>query len=443
MARTLYRSMTEYSLIITINLKLSQMKNFPLIVLFAFFTNAGFAQNTLDLAGLSSGTPATAAYSLRKLSSTYAGGAVQVRRSSDNATQDIGFASGGGLDIASLNAFVGGNNGYVSIWYDQSGNGYNATSTQSPLIVNAGTLNTSNGLPSILINGNLISYSPISPFNSFTDHTLNCVAAATTGAIVAISTATGVSAGNKNSCLGAGFSGTGAAWFGGFNQNGTYAAGSTTSALSVRSKTYGLSTINGFFNGSNIFTTTVTYNLTIPNILIGAQNFNPNQTLSGSVSEIIVFTTALTAPQRLPLENNQGTYYSVTVNSTSNDPAITGFANITKFTGDLPFTLTAPTSNSKGSFSYASSNTSVATINNNIVTIIGAGTANITATQAADPNYNGGTTTALLSVGQKGLNRNGQIETISSNYLNKYGAISISGFTNAEVTKNGQIITSF
>lgn len=418
------------------------MKQFPLIFLFAWFTNAVFAQNTLDLAGLSSSTPATAAYSLRKLSSTYSGSAVQVRRSSDNSTQDIGFTSGGDLDITALNTFVGSNNGYVSIWYDQSGNGYNALSSESPLIVNAGTLNTSNGLPSILINGNKISYSPISPFNSFTDHTLNTVAAATTGTIVCLSTATGASAGNKNSCLGAGFNGTGAAWYGGFNQNATYAAGSSTPALSVRSKTYGSSTINGFFNGSNIFTTTVPYNLTIPNILIGAQNFNPNQPLSGSASEIIVFTTALTAPQRLSLEYNQGIYYSVTVNSALNNPTISGFGDITKFNGDPSFTLTAPTSNSTGLFSYTSSNTSVATIINNTVTINGAGTTKITATGAADPNYNSGTITAILSVSEKGLNRYGQIESISSNYLNKNGSISVSGLTNTEVNKNGRIIKS-
>ena len=37
---------------------------------------------------------ASVAYSLRKLSSTYAGSAIRVRRSSDNAEQDINFTAG-------------------------------------------------------------------------------------------------------------------------------------------------------------------------------------------------------------------------------------------------------------------------------------------------------------------------------------------------------------
>ena len=52
-----------------------------------------FGQNPLDNLGLTSGTPAAAAYSLRKLSTAYLGAAINVRRSSDSATQDIGFAT--------------------------------------------------------------------------------------------------------------------------------------------------------------------------------------------------------------------------------------------------------------------------------------------------------------------------------------------------------------
>jgi hypothetical protein len=74
------------------------------------------AQNTLDNLGLTNSTPSLAAYSLRKLRSNYSGSAIQVRRSSDLATLDIGFTSSGDLDQAALLAFTGINNGYVSIW---------------------------------------------------------------------------------------------------------------------------------------------------------------------------------------------------------------------------------------------------------------------------------------------------------------------------------------
>jgi gliding motility-associated-like protein len=80
-------------------------------------------------------------------------------------------------------------------------------------------------------------------------------------------------------------------------------------------------------------------------------------------------------------------------------PATLGtFSGITKATNDAPFTITAPTSNSSGAFTYTSSNTSVATISGNTVTIVGPGTATITATQAANGLYLQTTTTATLTV---------------------------------------------
>jgi hypothetical protein len=55
--------------------------------------------------------------------------------------------------------------------------------------------------------------------------------------------------------------------------------------------------------------------------------------------------------------------------------------------GDANFNLTA-TSTSGLNISYSSSDTSVATISGNTVTIVGAGSADITASQAGDDNYN-------------------------------------------------------
>jgi hypothetical protein len=94
---------------------------------------------------------AAAAYSLRKLRLDYNGDAVRVRRSSDNAEQDIGF-SGGTLDTNALTSFVGSNDGYVVTWYDQSGNGRDASqSTQGdqPQIVSSGSVLTYQGEPAI------------------------------------------------------------------------------------------------------------------------------------------------------------------------------------------------------------------------------------------------------------------------------------------------------
>ncbi len=289
------------------------MKQFLIILLGIVITNTATAQNVLNNVGLSASTPAVSAYSLRLLSSSYTGYAIQVTRSSDNAVQNIGFTVNGDLDVTALTTFVGASNGYVSIWYDQS-NSNNAQGITAPLIVNAGTVNTSNSYPSILFNGgNTFMYTTLPSLQNGTPHTLNSVAAATTGAIVALSSTQGASATNKNSVLGAGFSNNGSAWYGGFNQNGTYAAGSTNSSLSIRSKIYSSNNIVGYFNGPKIFSTSVTYNLTSSDILIGSQNYNKNQFLNGSVSEVLVFTSALSTSARRTLEKNQGAYYNILI----------------------------------------------------------------------------------------------------------------------------------
>ncbi len=98
---------------------------------------------------------ATVAYSLRKLRSAYSGNAIRVRRSSDNAEQDFGFVSNV-LDTASLLTFCGAGNGFVTTWYDQSGNGLNITNTTAanqPQIVTSGAMITENSKPTILFDG--------------------------------------------------------------------------------------------------------------------------------------------------------------------------------------------------------------------------------------------------------------------------------------------------
>jgi hypothetical protein len=100
-------------------------------------------------------TGAAVAYSLRKLRTDYSGNAIRVRRSSDNAEQDFGFSSNV-LDTASLLTFCGVGDGFVTTWYDQSGNARNitnATAINQPRIVNAGSIETLNGKPSVFFDG--------------------------------------------------------------------------------------------------------------------------------------------------------------------------------------------------------------------------------------------------------------------------------------------------
>ena len=98
---------------------------------------------------------AAAAYSLRKLSTTYTGSAIRVRRASDNTEQDIGFVSNE-LDTSALTTFCSGTDGFVKTWYDQSGNARNATqvtSANQPQIVDNGSVILENGKPTMDFDG--------------------------------------------------------------------------------------------------------------------------------------------------------------------------------------------------------------------------------------------------------------------------------------------------
>jgi hypothetical protein len=91
---------------------------------------------------------ASAAYSLRKLRAAYTGSAIRVRRSSDNTEQNIGFTALGELDTTALTSFCSGTNGFVTTWYDQSGNGRNGvqnTAANQPQIVSSGSILTLTG----------------------------------------------------------------------------------------------------------------------------------------------------------------------------------------------------------------------------------------------------------------------------------------------------------
>jgi hypothetical protein len=94
------------------------------------------------------------AVSLRRLTSAYTGPAASVRRSSDNATQNIGYI-GEALDTAALTAFVGVGNGFTAILYDQIGvdNALQTTAGSQPRQVLSGTIDLLGGKPTIVFDG--------------------------------------------------------------------------------------------------------------------------------------------------------------------------------------------------------------------------------------------------------------------------------------------------
>jgi hypothetical protein len=100
-------------------------------------------------------TGAAAAYSLRKLRTAYTGDAVEVYNGSSYA--DIGFDGSGELDTTALASHCGSNDGFVSTWYDQSGNSNDAaqaTTANMPKIYDGTTgVVTENGKPAVEFDG--------------------------------------------------------------------------------------------------------------------------------------------------------------------------------------------------------------------------------------------------------------------------------------------------
>ena len=97
---------------------------------------------------------ASAAYSLRELSAAMEGSAVvRVRRSNDNTEQDFTSAE---ITDGTLTTFTGANDGFVTTWYDQSGNSNNvtqATATKQPKLITNGVVELENGKASLTYSG--------------------------------------------------------------------------------------------------------------------------------------------------------------------------------------------------------------------------------------------------------------------------------------------------
>jgi surface protein len=118
-----------------------------------------------------------AAYSVRRVVSSYSGPAMEVQSGSVSAS--IGFDSLGNLDTASLEAFAGSGDAFVKTWYDQSGNGRHASqavTSSQPQVVSGGVVVLQNGNPTIQfdgINDNLISNSFTAISQPFTTFSVN------------------------------------------------------------------------------------------------------------------------------------------------------------------------------------------------------------------------------------------------------------------------------
>ncbi|GAB2626456.1 choice-of-anchor Q domain-containing protein [Belliella aquatica] len=100
------------------------------------------------------------------------------------------------------------------------------------------------------------------------------------------------------------------------------------------------------------------------------------------------------------------------------------------------YTIVPPNTNNTSPIVYTSDNHAVATVSGSVLTFTGVGTANITATQAADASYEGNSISTLLTVlGKDLISRYGGVSSTDVNYvdangkagsslgIDKYGAI--------------------
>ncbi len=109
--------------------------------------------------------------------------------------------------------------------------------------------------------------------------------------------------------------------------------------------------------------------------------------------------TTITAKQSASYNYTEGSISTVlVVNVPKLNPSLSNFSFTTKTVGEQPILISNPSSDSTGSFSYTSSDISVADISGNKIIIYGAGTTNITATQEETTTYNQGSITAVLTV---------------------------------------------
>ena len=134
--------------------------------------------------------------------------------------------------------------------------------------------------------------------------------------------------------------------------------------------------------------------------LPGGLAFNSNNgTITGTPTNAVTNSITVTA------DNVTGTSSNATIGFeiAKGTQTITFAALPAKVVGDAPFTLSA-TANSGLAVSYAISNTNVATVSGNTVTVVGSGTTTITASQVGDDNWNAATdATQTLTVYPSGM----------------------------------------
>lgn len=338
---------------------------FALIVLIALFSaNFGYGQNTLDNIGLTSSTPASVAFSLRQLSTSYTGPLVRIKVGvsfydvyPDVSTKNFSFSSkisavittfNDPISVASTNTLStiitsGITNATVSIWYDQSGNGVNVLTSSSlgPKIINQGSILLMYGKPTVYFAGAISNSVPLVSsatvnYSSQQSATINAVAQN----IGSTSNISGIYSTGLSGGWGLNFDPTASApgyWLDGSGCNQAFSGSASTTPKIITgflNKTTNSSIIyeNSVLKGTKTMTCNIDNGIA-DKICIGVRAENGGtRKFDGNISEVILFPSILSNSNQTLIETNQNTtYFSpfVTITSSASSNAICDGTSVT------------------------------------------------------------------------------------------------------------------
>lgn len=251
---------------------------------------------------------AEAAYSLRKLRCAYGGSAVRIRRSSDNAEQDIGF-SGQNFDDAAFTSFVGAGNGYVVTWYDQSGNARdisNAVTTTQPELL----LSQFGSLPAIYFTTDSLGRAAM--FSGATAATVFIVSKIDAdpptcfqcGAIIDVQNGTAVPH----------YPYSDGTIYDAFASTTRHTTGNPTPSLANLHLYCAISAASdwrNYVNNTSLFSTgTNTFGATT-RVYLGVSQMNTAYTYLGKIAEVILYASALSDGNRDGVSGNINSFYTI------------------------------------------------------------------------------------------------------------------------------------
>ena len=254
------------------------------------------------------GSGAEAAYSVRKLRTAYTGPAVQVQDTAGGSVQDIYFDANNNIDEAAIISYGGSNTVLVSKWYDQSGNGNDATQ------ISAGSRST------IYTGGEVVKYNGKVALD-FNDDKLHAPFTYSVTAMALIGVGEFSDSGDR--FLGQLPQGVTRDWQGdryrlirsGSNlvsdRNGYLSPVATPVGARILGATFHTgSAVTTYVDGNSGASATNTLNATYTKLLIRSNNSGPiSECMDGKMQEVLLYTSNKSSV-RTDIEENIGDYFT-------------------------------------------------------------------------------------------------------------------------------------